>query len=578
MGARSVRWTRAIGAIGAIAGLFGCGSSVVVNEGSGGQGGGTGGAGGVPGTGGGVPGTGGAGGQGGTVGEGGAGGAIGQGGAGGGMPLCEPGSVTTCYSGPAGTAGVGPCKPGKMSCLPDGSGYSPCMGEVLPMAEVCATETDENCLGAAPECGVGLWSVRAGDAAAQQANDVALGPGGEVLVAGYFQGSMDLGGAQSSAGGFDAFVARLDPAGQPLWSLSFGNGEAQEARAVAVDGAGNAIVVGSFMGTVDFGGGPLTSAGNYDIFVLKLDPAGKHLGSARFGDAAEQRALDVAVDGGGNAYFTGWAAGAVDFGGGALPGGGGLDVFVASLDGALGYRFGKRYGDGPDQRGYGIAVDADGRVLVIGTFDGKVDLGGGPLATAGKGDVLVAALDSNGNHLFSKRFGNAEEQSGQGIAVAPDGRVVLTGFFSGSIDFGGGALVSGGSIDGFVVGLGATGEHQWSKRFGGLGTQFGFGVAVDAAGEAFVAGTFQNTIDLGGGPLASEGSYDVVAANLGPGGEHRWSRRFGDALDQRGVSIAAGGSPERVLLAGWFQGGIDFGGGVMDSAGGYDLFIASLAP
>ncbi|UQA62118.1 SBBP repeat-containing protein [Polyangium aurulentum] len=576
MGARSVRWTRAIGAIGAIAGLFGCGSSVVVNEGAGGQGNGAGGAGGVPGTGGGIPGTGG--GVPGTGGAGGEGGTVGQGGAGGGVPLCEPGSVMSCYSGPAETAGVGQCAPGKMSCLPDGSGYGPCMGEVLPMPEMCATEADENCLGALPECGVGLWSVRAGDAAAQQANDVAMGPAGEVLVAGFYQGSMDLAGPQTSAGGFDAFVTKLDPSGKPLWSRSFGNGEAQEARAVAVDGAGNVIVVGAFMGTVDFGGGPLTSAGGYDIFVLKLDPSGKHLASARFGDAAEQRALDVAVDAGGNVYLTGWAGGTVDFGGGALPGGGALDVFVASLDGGLGHRFGKRYGDGPDQRGYGIAVDAKGRVLVIGTFDGKVDLGGGPLASAGKGDVLVAALDENGNHLFSERFGNAEDQSGQGIAVAPDGRVVLTGFFAGSIDFGGGALVSGGSTDGFVVGLGATGEYQWSRQFGDLGTQFGFGVAVDPAGDAFVAGTFQNTVHFGGGPLASAGSYDVVAAKLGPDGSHRWSRRYGDALDQRGVTIAVGGSPGRVLLAGWFQGGIDFGSGVMDSAGGYDLFIAALAP
>jgi hypothetical protein len=569
MGARSVRWTRAIGAISAIAGLLGCGSSVVVNETAGGQGGN--GAGGDPGTGGTV-GSGGAGGQGGVGGQG------GQGGAGGGGSVCEPGSVTSCYSGPLETAGVGQCKAGTMSCLVDGSGYGPCTGEVLPGPEVCATAADENCQGAAPECGAGLWSVRAGDAAAQQANDVAIGPAGEVLVAGFFQGAMDLGGPQTSAGGFDAFVAKLDPNGQPLWTLPFGNGEAQEARGVAVDGAGNVIVVGSFMGTVDFGGGPLSSAGGYDVFVLKLDPAGKHVASARYGDAAEQRALDVAVDAGGNVYFTGWAGGNVDFGGGALPPGGGLDFFVASLDGAFKYRFGKRAGDAADQRGYGIAIDPAGRVLVTGSFDGKVDLGGGPLTTAGKGDVLVAALDQNGNHLFSKRFGNADDQSGQGIAAAPDGRIVLTGFFAGSVDFGGGQLVSGGSTDGFVVGFGMTGEHQWSKRFGDVGAQFGFGVAVDAAGEAFVAGAFQNTIDMGAGPLTSAGSYDVVAAKLGPSGEHRWALRYGDALDQRGVTIAAGGSPERVLLAGWFQGGIDFGSGSMDSAGGYDLFIAALAP
>ena len=77
----------------------------------------------------------------------------------------------------------------------------------------------------------------------------------------------------------------------PLWSQSlehlfsqrFGDTESDSGRAIAVDGARNVLVTGEFRGTVDFGGGPLSSAGDRDIFLAKYDAAGAHLWSQRFG-------------------------------------------------------------------------------------------------------------------------------------------------------------------------------------------------------------------------------------------------------------------------------------------------------
>jgi hypothetical protein len=62
-----------------------------------------------------------------------------------------------------------------------------------------------------------------------------------------------------------------------LWSKSFGNAGFDVATATAIDSAGNVVVTGYFQGTVDFGGGPLTTAGEDDIFVAKLDSSGNHL-------------------------------------------------------------------------------------------------------------------------------------------------------------------------------------------------------------------------------------------------------------------------------------------------------------
>src|SRR5687767_13088024 len=71
----------------------------------------------------------------------------------GGSGTCAPGSAMECYSGPPGTEGVGICTAGVAECLADGSGFGPCVGEVVPAAEDCATLANEDC-GDVQTCGV----------------------------------------------------------------------------------------------------------------------------------------------------------------------------------------------------------------------------------------------------------------------------------------------------------------------------------------------------------------------------------------------------------------------------------------
>jgi hypothetical protein len=72
---------------------------------------------------------------------------------------CVPGDVIDCYGGPAGTENVGICKGGKQTCLQDGSGYGPCVGQVLPAQETCFTPDDDNCNGQVNEGGPGCLCV-----------------------------------------------------------------------------------------------------------------------------------------------------------------------------------------------------------------------------------------------------------------------------------------------------------------------------------------------------------------------------------------------------------------------------------
>jgi len=498
-------------------------------------------------------------------------------GTGGGLP-CTPGATAPCYSGPPGTAGVGICTAGMQTCAANGMSWGPCVGEVLPQPENCATPADDDCDGTAPGCtGALKWPLTFGDAADQYLMGVAVDGAGNVLLTGYFAGTVNFGGGPlTSAGTLDAFVVKLDKSGNHVWSKRFGTTGASEAMAIAVDGAGNVIVTGELTGSVNFGGGALASAGGHDVFILKLDPSGNHVWSRRYGDAAGQFVTGLAADASGNVLVTGDFSGAIDFGGGPLttPD---LDVFAAKLDQSGNLVWSRRFGDTAGQDGGGVAFDSKGNVILTGHYSGTVDLGGGALPSGGGGDVFVAKFDAAGGYVWAKHFGGTPK----GVAVDNADEVVVTGVFSGSVDFGGGALTSAGGLDVFAVKLDSGGGHLWSKRFGDAGSQSSAGVAVDATGNVVLTGSFSGSIDLGGGALASAGGMDGFLAKLDPSGAQVWSKRLGNApgsaSDQSGKAVAVD-TTSNVFVGGNFSGSVDLGSGLLPSAGGSDIFVAMFAP
>lgn len=493
--------------------------------------------------------------------------------------VCEPGSARACYSGPTGTDGVGMCKGGTQVCNADGSGYGECSGEVAPRPEDCATADDEDCDGTAT-CKNHIWSLRFGDADTQFISSVALDPEDNIILTGQLSGEADFGGgAITSAGSIDLFVAKLDPAGKHLWSKRFGDAGSQTGMSVAADKDGNIVVAGYFDGTLDFGGGPLTSAGSIDIFVAKLDGAGNHIFSKAFGDPGPQAGTMVKTTPEGDIVLMSALGGSVDFGGGPVTSAGGFDIGLAKLDAMGNHVWSRRFGDAGEQSGNAIAIDAAGNVLMTGMFLGTVDFGGGPLTDKDGGDVFVVKLTGDGEHVMSKQFGGAGTQFGYDIAPAENDSIVLVGTFFDDFDLGGGLLVNEGDEDIFAVKLDKTGNHVWSRSFGDEAQQTVRGLSVDGAGNIVITGSLSTDdgVDFGVGPLLSGGGSDAFAAKLDGSGATLWSLRFGDAPDQDGYDTAVD-SMGNVVLAGVFRGSIDFGGGPLTTAGDYDLFLAKLTP
>jgi hypothetical protein len=95
-----------------------------------------------------------------------------------------------------------------------------------------------------------------------------------MILSGFFQGTVDFGGGPvtSGGGGQNTFVVKYSPSGTYQWVMPAVGSSLNMGQDVATDRSGNVGVTGKFLGTEDFGLGSMTSAGGYDIFLLKLRP------------------------------------------------------------------------------------------------------------------------------------------------------------------------------------------------------------------------------------------------------------------------------------------------------------------
>lgn len=398
--------------------------------------------------------------------------------------------------------------------------------------------------------------------------------------------STGSGGGAGGAGGSMPACDGNPTEGTFAFASRFGDAVEQSAGAVTTDGVGNVIITGAFQGTVDFGGGNLTSVGDVDLFIAKFSATGEHIWSQRFGDALGQAGTAIATDTAGNVYVTGFFKGTMTFGGTTLTtSGSGIfqDIFLVKLAAANGVpQWSKSFVGGQDagETARSVAISPAGNVAIVGDYQadvmdlGSIDFGGGELPAAEGIDLFVAEFDTTGAHVWSKSFGDVGDQFGRGVAYDAQGNVLVTGEAQGTVDFGGGPKMAQGDPSAFVAKLSAGGEHVYSFSFGD-GASGGVSITATPDGGAIVTGDFQGTIDFGGGALESAGTDDIFVARLDAQGGHVWSQRFGDELAQHagGVAVDGGGN---VLLTGYYNGTMTFGETALAEAQGFDAYAAKL--
>jgi peptidoglycan hydrolase-like protein with peptidoglycan-binding domain len=420
------------------------------------------------------------------------------------------------------------------------------------------------------------FAVTFGGTNNNQGESIAVDSSGNIYITGYFYETVDFGGGNvTSAGSTDIFVLKLNSSGTFQWVSTFGGTSFDFGRGIAVDSSGNIYITGYFYETVDFGAGNITSSGSADIFVLKLNSSGTFQWVNTYGGTSIDVGEDITVDSSGNSYITGIFEGTVDFGAGNITSSGSADIFVLKLNSSGTFQWVNTYGGSAFDVGHDIAVDSSGNSYITGYFEGTVDFGGGNATSAGAADIFILKLNSSGTFQWVNIFGGTSTDVGQGIAVDSSGNSYITGSFLGTVDFGGGNVTSAGSDDIFVLKLNSSGTFQWVSTFGGTSIDVGEDITVDSSGNSYITGWFRETVDFGGGNVTSAGGGDIFVLKLNSSGTFQWVNTYGGTSGDVGEDITVDSSGNS-YITGWFRETVDFGGGNVTSAGGSDIFVLKL--
>ncbi len=426
------------------------------------------------------------------------------------------------------------------------------------------------------------WARRFGATSGGSGRGIVADPYGNTMVAGYYVGSLSVGtNTLNSSGGQEIFLARFDSAGNPVWARTAGSALSESGWAVAQDAAGNTILAGYIRTNATFGAITVTNAGSFDPFVAKYDPTGNLLWVRTATGTSDERGYGVTTDGTGNIYTCGFYNGPLNFGGTIITGSGtylakydpngaivwvraipataccnagralafdpagyvymagilggiatfaattlttygGNDFFIAKYD-LNGNLVWVRQGGGvTSEDAYGVAVGPDGTVTATGYFSGTANFSGTNILAPGTNVAMfLANYDPAGQLRWVQAAGGNADVAGYGVSVDRSGVVWVTGEFAGTADFSGmsrTALGAYGQADIFVARYNSEGNVLSAYVAGGINYDFGFALATDAGGTAYVTGSYAGVASFGGSSLTNAaGLGDVFLTRLGAG-------------------------------------------------------------
>jgi hypothetical protein len=443
---------------------------------------------------------------------------------------------------------------------------------------------------------------------------------GKKVLTGFASGEVDFGaGKQPTTKNAFLFVSQHDATGGHVTSARYGDdgtsalsflGRAPQAGGlgVALAANGETIVVGGFAGGIDFGGGILSStdswrnmadagisdAGttfatscnecNRDIFVLKLDAAGKHVGSARFGGLDSDYATSIALLPNGAGYVIAGAFSAtLDLGNGVTltaVSSGFTDAFVARFDATGKALWAKAFAGPNNDEATQVVVDAQSNVYVTGSFRGTATLGATELTAPpnSETDAFVVKLDAQGTQAWAVKLGATVAADARGLAVDASGNVAITGTFKGVVKHGASAFQSA-HVNGYVATFDAQGKPRWARGWGGIYGGWGAGIVYAADGSLITTGGVDAygklRIDFGGGFVDPVDEYDVYVVELNAQGEHQCSRRFGGRGGRQRPEVALDAAG-KITLATSYEAKAAIGPTTLEMAGATDVMFVRL--
>lgn len=261
-------------------------------------------------------------------------------------------------------------------------------------------------------------------------------------------------------------------------------------------------------------------------------------------DAAADEIDGISVDPNGNTVIAGVFRDGLTLGTSRFSSRGAGDVFLASISPGGQVRWARQFGGKGDDNAFDVTTDGAGNIIMSGWFAGSVDFGGQTLKSAGGQDQFVTKYDSSGTLIWARRFGGPGGDGGNEIAVTASGEIAVAAITEGDFEAGGRRYAyGGGQRDSLVLRLSPSGEVRWVVQAAGPGTERIRAMSMTEAGDVFVGFQYQGTLAMAGARLASQGGWDGAFARLLPDGALAWMVPIGGRGHDgvRGVGATADG-------------------------------------
>lgn len=404
------------------------------------------------------------------------------------------------------------------------------------------------------------WAIRYNGGNVDDPKSICTDVRSNIYTTGYFEDSINmdavLGRELLSNGLRDGYVNKLDSSGNPIWSLAIGGSSLDQCENIAYDGSSSLYVSGTFTGTVDFDPGPgvfnLTSAGQYDAFLIKLDTNGVFSWALSWGTWSNETGGKILIGSTTEVYMIGsftFSVMDLDPSSGVQNTGSGGGTFIVKLTSSGSFVWG---GDYTTSFFTSAALDGNGFIYLTGSCQGSTcDMDPGlsiiNYATANNSNdiYLIKMNTNNGNYVWHRTIGNTGIDHAQNVGIDISGNVYITGIFMGNLDFNPGPgsfiLNAGPNIDAFLCRIDPAGNFIDAVSLVSSTTDIEYCYSVqDIDGYFYLMGSFANTVDFDPGPLnysltSQYGGYDLYYMCLDSALNFQWASAmdgFGDQISR----------------------------------------------
>jgi len=355
------------------------------------------------------------------------------------------------------------------------------------------------------------WARAYGTSSSDGGNDIDVDDSGRVFVAGEFRGNLDFGGGGlPNAGDIDLFLTRLSATGTHDWSAAGGSAVGELGHAGAFDDDGGGALTGYLRGSGSFGVETTGYGAGREAVLARYDASGVVRWVRTLSGTGNAESRGVAITSSGLVVVAGFFDGAVDLGMGAVTAAGN-DAFVVAYDDGGRVSWVRTMVGPGGETATGIAVDEADRIYIVGDYEDGAMVEGAPLPAGAGQNGYVFSLDPSGALRWARGFGAAGNQTAHGVATR-NGRVYATGYFDGALALGPLTFVATAGRDGFWAALSAV---DGAPLYGGhLEGATALGIGASRAGLVAVSGYFSGSANFGAGPRMEAGGGDVFVARF----------------------------------------------------------------